>query len=69
LLEKMNPLTEVLMIEKKREYKQYPEAFQKDAVALVLDQQYTPLQFKLIWICITNMRTQTMAVIKHRDVI
>jgi hypothetical protein len=40
----MNTLTEVLMIEKKREYKRYPGAFKKDAVSLVLEQQYTPLQ-------------------------
>jgi len=32
------------MIEKKREYKRYPEAFKKDAVSLVLEQQYTAHQ-------------------------
>ena len=28
------------MTEKKREYKRYPEEFKKDAVSLVLEQQY-----------------------------
>ena len=32
------------MTEKKREYKRYPEEFKKDAVSLVLEQQYTPHQ-------------------------
>ena len=32
------------MIEKKREYKRYPEAFKQEAVSLLLEQQYTPLQ-------------------------
>jgi transposase len=40
----MNTLTEVLMTEKKREYKRYPEEFKKDAISLVLEQQYTPQQ-------------------------
>ena len=40
----MNPLTEVLTTEKKREYNRYPEEFKKDAVSLVLEQQYTPQQ-------------------------
>jgi len=32
------------MTEKNREYKRYPEEFKKDAVSLVLEQQYTPSQ-------------------------
>jgi len=40
----MYTLTEVLMTEKNREYKRYPEEFKKDAVSLVLEQQYTPSQ-------------------------
>ena len=40
----MNILAEVLMTEKKRAYKRYPEEFKKDAASLVLEQQYTPHQ-------------------------
>ena len=32
------------MTEKKRDYKRYPEEFKKDAVSLVLEQDYTPQQ-------------------------
>jgi transposase len=32
------------MTEKKREYKRYPEEFKKDAVSLVLEQNYTAQQ-------------------------
>ena len=32
------------MTNKKRNYKRYPEEFKRDAVALVLEQEYTPLQ-------------------------